>query len=118
MAWKPISLEELESQIVRGLREADGETREFYERFARYPVKWQLHPWGDVGGGFWIVAVYDDRVLWFNDIECGFNVSTFQHEGLIPTDQYWCNQDEIRWALAALRDGGAGKSGPPEPLGS
>jgi hypothetical protein len=28
--------------------------------------------------GFWVVAVYADRVLWFNDIEWDFNVSTFK----------------------------------------
>jgi hypothetical protein len=46
--------------------------------------------------------VLDDRVLWYNDIEEGFNVSRFTTVGSIPSTEYWCNQDELRWALSAL----------------
>ena len=80
------------------------------------PAKWQLSPWGDLGGGFWVIAVMEDRVLWYNDIEDGFNVSRFVTLGTIPSTEYWCNQDELRWALPALAGQPQGKLGPPEPL--
>lgn len=112
--WEPISREQLQGEIDRGLELADAEIRAFYEEVSRELAKWQLHPWGDLGGGFWVVAVFADRALWYNDIEGGFNVSTFKHAGSIPSDQYWANQDELHWALARLRDGGGSRLGPPE----
>ena len=48
------------------------------------------------------MAVHADRVIWYNDIEDGFNVSRFEIQGRIPDDEYWCNQDPLRWALAGL----------------
>ena len=62
------------------------------------------------------MAVMDDRVLWYNDIEDGFNVSLFTVRGVIPTTEYWCNQDELRMALPALAGKPQGKLGPPEQL--
>jgi hypothetical protein len=116
MAWRPITLEDLRGRIRSGLSHADDELRSFYERVACEPTKWRQHPWGDPGGGFWIVAVHEDRVLWFNDIEEGFNVSRFEAAGRIPGDEYWCNQDELHRALRNLRDGDGVRLGPPRPI--
>jgi len=102
MTWKPISWEALDELVARQLREATPEQRTLFARAAVSPTKWGLSPWGDLGGGFWVVAVMDDRVLWYNDIEEGFNVSRFATAGTIPSTEYWCNQDELRWALPAL----------------
>ena len=38
---------------------------------------WASHPYGDLGGGFWVVALLGETVVWFNDIEDGFNRSHF-----------------------------------------
>ncbi|MEM8681946.1 MAG: hypothetical protein AAGF72_00860 [Pseudomonadota bacterium] len=75
------------------------------------PTKWSQSPWGDEGGGFWVVAVDGNHVLWYNDIEHGFNVSAYEKHGVIPEDAYFCNQDEISSALERLashRPGGFG----------
>ena len=116
MSWKPIDLVDLQAQIAAGLQAASDDLKSFHRRVAREPTKWDLHPWGDRGGGFWVVAVLENQVLWFNDIEEGFNVSTFQREGQIPDDQYWCNQDEYHWALKRLREGDDYRLGPPRPI--
>ena len=116
MKWKPISKESLQELIANGLQDASPEDREFFSRAAVIPTKWQLSPWGDLGGGFWVIAVMNDRVLWYNDIEEGFNVSRFAVPGTIPSTEYWCNQDELRWALPALAGKMHKKLGPPEPL--
>jgi hypothetical protein len=115
MDWEPISQESLEELIADELADATPEDRELFERTAVTPTKWQLSPWGDSGGGFWVIAVMDDRVLWYNDIEDGFNVSRFTVPGTIPTTEYWCNQDELRWAIPALAGKPQTKLGPPEP---
>ena len=116
MDWAPIKRETLDELIAEQLAEATAEERALFARTAVTPAKWQLSPWGDEGGGFWVVAVMEDRVLWYNDIEAGFNVSQFTTPGTIPSGEYWCNQDELRWAIAALGGKPQRKFGPPEPL--
>ena len=116
MDWEPISQDSLDKLIADQMTQATAEESALFARGAVTPVKWQLSPWGDLGGGFWVVAVMEDRVLWYNDIEDGFNVSRFVTLGTIPSTEYWCNQDELRWALPALAGEPQAKFGPPEPL--
>lgn len=92
------------------------EQREFFQGASIAPAKWRLTPWGDEGGGFRAVAVNLDRVLWYNDIEEGFNVSRFDVEGENPRDEYWCNHDPLRWALPRLQGERGTRRGPPEPV--
>ena len=117
MDWKPLTPEELQSAIERELAGCSDEQRAYFKTVAFVPTKWSQSPYGDEGGGFWAVAADDNRVLWYNDIEDGFNVSTFTDWGTIPTAEYWCNQDKLKYALPALSGRQMGKSGPPEPLG-
>jgi hypothetical protein len=116
MNWKPISKTDLDALIARNLEECSVEQRQFFANVAVEPVKWKQSPWGDDGGGFWVVAVMGNRVLWYNDIEDGFNVSRFQTEGSIPSDEYWCNQAPLKWAMPALAGSNAPSFGPPEPV--
>jgi hypothetical protein len=39
------------------------------------PAKWAQIRWRDKSGGFWVVAILDSTVVWYNDIEDGFNSS-------------------------------------------
>lgn len=55
---------------------------------------------GGDGGGFWVIAIIEKFILWYNDIEEGFNTSSFTQEGTIG--QYWCNQDTLHIALFGL----------------
>jgi hypothetical protein len=66
------------------------EEQTYFKRVAFEPTNWSQSPYGDEGGGFWAVAADDNRVLWYNDIEDGFNVSTCAEWGTIPADEYWC----------------------------
>lgn len=114
--WEPIDRESLQRLITQDLADATAEARDLFARVAIKPTKWQLSPWGDPGGGFWAVAVMDDRVLWYNDIEEGFNVSRFTNTGTIPPSEYWCNQSKLGWAIPALAGQPQGRLGPPESL--
>ena len=100
MTWTPVSLNDLQTLIAEGEAQMDARLRQVWERERVTPVKWQLHPWGDDGGGFWVVAIIDNFALWYNDIEDGFNISAFTAEGTI--DEYWCNQDELQHAVARV----------------
>jgi hypothetical protein len=116
MTWHPISSADLQAMLTGNLAECSTEQREFFRLARIAPTKWSLAPWGDEGGGFWAVAVHLDRVLWYNDIEDGFNVSRFDVQGEIPPHEYWCNQDSLRWALPRLQRESGTLLGPPEPV--
>jgi hypothetical protein len=108
MNWKPIPLEKMQKMLAQELASCTDEQRAYLQRVALpAPQKWQLTPWGDLGGGFWAVAVQRDRVLWYNDIEDGFNVSCFVQRGVIPTAEYRCNDEDVQQALLRL----AGETG-------
>ena len=98
--WQPIPLYELKALIAQQIAECSPETRALLEANAIAPQKWALSPWGDDGGGFWVTAIIGKFVLWYNDIEEGFNTSSFTQEGTI--EQYWCNQDSVHVALLGL----------------
>ena len=74
--------------------------RNFWESIKIDPEKWQQHPYGDQGGGFWAVGVLGRTVIWYNDIEDGFNRSRYTKYGEI--EAYWCNQDELEWVIKNL----------------
>lgn len=90
VTWKPISREYLDAMIADGLAAYDEDVRKEWDRIKIEPEKWRCSPWGDAGGGFWVVAIRDSEVLWYNDIEQGFNVSPFSQHGVI--DEYYCDQ--------------------------
>ncbi len=98
--WRPISLESLSTMIRNELEDCAPELQAIFANTAIPPEKWTRSPWRDQGGGFWAIAVKAERVLWYNDIEAGFNVSPFSRWGEIG--EYGCNQDELRQALPRL----------------
>jgi len=102
MTWRPISNNELGDQINRGISNMTVQQERLWNTIQVTPQKWKLPPWGDPGGGFWIVAIAGQSVVWFNDIENGFNRSGCSQLGLI--DEYWCNQDELNWTVQYLLD--------------
>ena len=93
--------------------------RRFWEVVRVVPAKWRQHPYGDCCGGFWVVAIIGQCVVWYNEIEEGFNLLRYSQHGLI--DEYWCNQDQLEWTLEsvlkAVSEGAPfppGGTGPPE----
>ncbi|OJW21681.1 MAG: hypothetical protein BGO49_10030 [Planctomycetales bacterium 71-10] len=116
--WNPISLDDLSEQVAASLAQMEDVERTLWEMVRVPPVKWRLHPWGDLGGGFWIVGLIGRRAIWYNDIEHGFNVSPYDETGTIA--EYWCNQDELHhviWQLRQQIETGTlqGRFGPPTP---
>ena len=119
--WEPISLYELFDKIQKTETDLNGELWNFWQLIKVYPTKWKENKFGNEGGGFWVVAICGTKVIWYNDIEDGFNISNYNNIGEI--DGYYCNQDELSWAVIRLFDlikfGGdiIGQAGPPVSLG-
>lgn len=98
--WEPISEIALRKRVAQGeARMAPSQLR-LWQAIRIEPEKWQQHPYGDPGNGFWVVAIVGRTVVWYNDIEDGFNRSRYAAYGQI--DDYWCNHDELEVTLAYL----------------
>lgn len=98
--WVPITETALRDRIAQGEARMSPTQRRLWEAIRIEPEKWQQHPYGDVGKGFWVVALVGRMVIWYNDIEEGFNRSNYVMYGQI--DDYWCNQDELELTIEYL----------------
>lgn len=100
MSWQPLSESNLWDLLNAAEQRMSPEIARFWEAIRISPEKWKQEPWGREGDGFWVVAVIGNRVVWYNDIEEGFNHSARLSFGEIG--EYWCNQDELEHTLHAL----------------
>jgi hypothetical protein len=64
-----------------------------WNRIKIEPKKWQEQEYGEEGNGFWAVAILGKSVIWYNDIEEGFNVSSYDDHGVIAV--YWAGQNDL-----------------------
>lgn len=85
------------------------------------PVRWKESGYGAETDGFWAVAVFGNQVLWYNEIEDGFNLSRFDAYSEIA--EYWCDQLDLvhilRRIAGFISEGTAiytGRYGPPLPV--
>ena len=120
MDWKPISEAGIWDSINEAYERMSPEQRRMWETIKIDPEKWSQEPYGNEGKGFWVVAIIGNTVIWFNDIEDGYNRSTFTEYGKI--NEYHCNQDDlesqVQNVINQVRDGydSAGYFGAPQPI--
>ncbi|WP_428661745.1 hypothetical protein [Runella sp.] len=98
--WEPISLTELYDLIQQEETALNGELWNFWQLIRIDPSKWVEKEFGEEGGGFWVVAICGTKVIWYNDIEEGFNISDYKAFGQIG--DYYCNKDELSWSINRL----------------
>lgn len=98
--WEPISEAALMARISQGCARMTTSQQRLWNSIRIDPEKWQQHPYGDAGGGFWTVGLIGRTAIWYNDREDGFNRSVYSTYGVI--DDYWCNQDELDVTIAYL----------------
>jgi hypothetical protein len=72
----------------------------FWEYIKITPEKWSEKEMGEEGGGFWVVAIMGKTVIYYNDIEDGYNWSPFTRYGEI--DNYVCSQMELFEMIESL----------------
>ncbi len=100
MEWTPITLDELSFEILKGEKAINHELLKFWNIIKIKPIKWIENEYGNEGNGFWVVGIFKDLVLYYNDIEEGFNISNFKQEGKI--ENYYAEQDELQFAILKL----------------
>lgn len=97
MDWTPISEAGLWDKVISAEGRMNLQVLRLWETIKILPEKWSEQTYGTVGGGFWVVAIIGNRVIWFNDIEDGFNCSSYVVAGKLA--EYFCNQDELEIAV-------------------
>jgi hypothetical protein len=101
--WEPIS----EKELLGLIENSEWSMNEFQKSLwniikLNKPEKWTQHPWGDQGNGFWVVATYGNKCLYYNDIEEGFNESPFNVWGNI--EEYFSNQIELHEFIGSIME--------------
>lgn len=100
--WEPIAESALRARMAQGQARMSMAQLRLWEAIRIEPQKWQQQPYGDSGGGFWAVGLIGQTVIWYNDLEDGFNRSRYLNHG--TTEDYWCNQDELELTVQYLMD--------------
>jgi hypothetical protein len=100
MAWQAMAEVELLDRIAEAETSMTDREKLLWQAIRVRPCKWKQSPQGDFGGGFWVVGILGELVVWFNDIEDGFNWSGYVCHGEIGS--YRCNQDELAIVIRNL----------------
>lgn len=98
--WTPISLNALNKRISKGESKLKGESLNFWNLIKITPQKWREKEYGNEGGGFWVVAVFENTVIFYNDIEDGFNISPYTVYEQIS--EYASEQAELNWVVERI----------------
>ena len=98
--WQAISEGALRGRLAQGESRMTPSQLRLWDAIRIEPEKWQQHPFGDDGDGFWVVGLIGRTVIWYNDIEEGFNRSRYRDYGEI--EDYWRNEDELELTIEYL----------------
>lgn len=102
MEWTPITEAALWELIIAAEGRMAPHILRLWETIRIAPVRWNEARYGTDGNGFWVVAIVGSSVIWYNDIEDGFNFSGYAVMGNIA--EYCCNQDELELAVQHVSD--------------
>lgn len=97
--WQPVTVEELDALMAAQLAECSPEQHQLFKRFKVDPYRVPIDRQG-VTEAVFVVAKAGDMVLYYEDVEEGFNISPLSHDGSIATPGY--EQWELRHALGRL----------------
>jgi hypothetical protein len=98
MIWESITLNELNTLIDSGAAEFTASQLHFWNTVKLIPEKWDDLYLGAIES-FWVVAIFGKKVIWYNDIEEGFNISDYMTYGKIESGNFGAEQDELNWCI-------------------
>jgi hypothetical protein len=97
--WQPISAEKLDALIAAQLDDCSLKQRQLFERCKIVPHPAKIDRLGKIETVF-IVAKAGDLVLYYEDVEDGFNISSLGPDGSIASPGY--EQWDLGHALEQL----------------
>ncbi len=105
MEWRPATIDEVKKVIQDDLPACDAEQLAAFERYSVEPCLFPIHRYGRLETVV-VVARKQNEVMYWEDVEEGFNISPVAQDGQIL--EHWCNQDELRFALNNWVEGRSG----------
>jgi len=111
----PAAIEEVNEIVTVDLKVCDTEQLATYTKYRVTPFLAPILRYGKTEKVV-VVARNGDQVIYYEDVEDGFNVSPMSPDGQIL--EHWCNDDELRLALNAWIEGRGlhGRLGPAAPV--
>jgi hypothetical protein len=100
--WQPATIEEVSQIVARDLKDCDAGQLAVFDKYRVEPFSAPIVRYGQTESVV-VVARNGDQVIYYEDVEDGFNVSPISPDGRVL--EHWCNQDELRFALNAWIDG-------------
>ena len=113
--WRPATIAEVAEIVCEDLASCDPEQFAAYERYKVDPYPVPILRYGKLESVI-VVAQNGVEVVYWEDVEDGFNISPVSSEGQLL--EHWCNQNELGLALNAWIEGrpSPGKVGPATPV--
>jgi hypothetical protein len=112
--WQPATIEDVQRIIEQDLKACDAQQTRAFKQYAIKPYMASILRY-EQKESVVVVARKGNEVIYWEDVEEGFNVSPVDSEGNIL--EHWCNQDELNFALNAWIEGrGLAGRGPARPL--
>ncbi len=100
--WKPATVEEVQAIVTHDLAKCDDEQRAAFNKYAVEPYLAPIRRYRALERVV-VVARSGDEVIYWEDVEEGFNLSPVAADGQVM--EHWCNQDQLGWALDAWIEG-------------
>ena len=101
MEWKPARIEEVKNIVETDLANCDDEQLAIFRQYAVEAYAAPILRYGAMDAVV-IVARRGNEVIYWEDVEEGFNIAPIAEDGRILV--HWCNQDELKHALNAWID--------------
>lgn len=98
--WTAFPKKDLMMELFMAEQNLDDETLLFWNKIKINPEVWKCID--VIEDNFWIVAKFHNYVIWYNDIEEGFNISKFITEGDILT--YTALKQELHISIDKLKN--------------
>ncbi len=97
--WQPVTLQELDALVAEQLADCSPDQHQLFQRFKVEPYRVPIERRG-VTEAVFVVAKAGGKVLYYEDVEEGFNISMLSHNGSIaaPGHEQW----ELCHALGRL----------------
>ena len=94
--WQPATVDEVRQIVNRDLKACDARQLTAFEKYSVEPYIAPIVRYGKRECVV-VVARKANEVIYWEDVEEGFNLSPVDAEGQIL--EHWCNQDELGLAL-------------------
>jgi hypothetical protein len=118
MTWKPATLDDVRKIMKGDLAKCTPQQTAIFRQYSVEPHFSPIVRYGE-SGFVVVVAKKSDEVIYWEDVEEGFNISPLGPDGSVL--EHWCNQDDLGIALNRLiesRECRTGNFGPARPFDS